>query len=158
MTSLNTYIRPFEIKSLSDTGEFEGYASTYTPDNHRDLIMPGAFQSTLQKWQKKHAFPPLLWQHQTHQPIGRFETLVENDQGLHAKGHLLRGLRQADEAYALLKTKAISGLSIGFRPIISRYDARQKVRKIFQVDLAEVSVVSLPANPEARVYQIKSLF
>ena len=154
---LNIRTTPIILKSLSQERDFEGYASTYTPDNQRDLIMPGAFKASLARWKQKQMLPPLLWQHQTNKPIGIWHSLVEDAKGLYATGRLLLNVAQAKEAYSLLKNRAISGLSIGFQPVISRYDVARKVRKIFKVHLVEISVVTLPANPHACIHQVKSM-
>ena len=146
--------RPFEIKSLSTDGTFEGYASTYQVDSVRDQILPGAFRHTLSHWQSRNTWPLLLWQHHVDQPIGKWTSMTEDARGLKATGTLLLDIPKAREAYTLIKAGALDGLSIGFRPTVARMCPQTRVRKIYQVDLVEVSLVTLPANDGARIQRI----
>ncbi len=153
---------PFEIKSLgtltkddgSETGVFEGMASTFgNVDLDGDIIAPGAFKGA------KAAKVKMLWQHDSRQPIGVWETLEETDKGLRVKGQLILEVQQAAEAFALLKGGAIDSLSIGFRvpPNGSVFDEAQGKRLITKINLWEVSIVSFPSNPKARISRVKSI-
>lgn len=148
---------PVEIKSMEEDGHFSGYASTYTPDRHKDVMVPGAFRGSLNAWRQDKKWPPLLWQHDAHVPLGLWRHMKEDHRGLFVVGQLLLDAPKAREIYAFLKKGAFCGLSIGFRSLVSRYDAAQQLRKIFQVDLMEISIVTLPANPKAGIHHIKSL-
>jgi len=148
---------PLELKALSCEGVFEGYASTYdNKDSHQDVMRPGAFRRTLSQFRSQKKWPHLLWQHKQDEPLGMFEDIIENPKGLYVVGRLLLELQRAREAYALMKQGIISGLSIGFYPVLSRYQAAQKARHIFQVNLVEISLVTIPANAKARVHHVKS--
>jgi HK97 family phage prohead protease len=147
--------RSFEMKMLDPLGHFMGYASTYGVDTQRDQMMPGAFTHSLQQWQQKGKFPLLLWHHRLDEPIGFWKRIQEDAIGLYVEGQLMMDLQRAREVYTLIKSKILEGLSIGFQPLISRFDSRQRVRKIYQVNLIEISVVTLPANTEARVINLK---
>lgn len=150
--ALERSVCPLEVKSLEAQGSFCGYASVFhVTDWCRDQVLPGAFEATLKDWQKKGKWPFLLWQHQLDQPIGYWTHLQEDEKGLWVKGQLLLELQQAREAYALMKAGVLEGLSIGFKPIVAKKDAGQRIRKIFQVALVEVSLVTVPANPEATI-------
>ena len=65
-------------------------------------------------------------------------------------------LQRAREALALLRDKALDGLSIGFRTLKSRMDDKKDVRLLLEVDLWEVSLVTFPMQPEARIATFKS--
>lgn len=149
---------PFEVKHLAASGEFTGYASTYHVDSQKDQIMPGAFGHTLKQWEKKGKLPLLLWHHRIDEPIGFWKKMTEDDNGLYVEGQLIMDLQRAREAYMLMKAKILGGLSIGFQPIISRFDPRERIRKIYQMNLMEISIVSLPANEEAYVSSLKHEF
>ena len=146
----------FEVKSLSSEGFFEGYASTYHIDKHGDMIRPGAFRHTLKHWRQAGKWPLLLWQHDMKTPLGAFTYMEENNHGLLVRGLLELEVQAAREAYVLLKKRIISGLSIGFENVLSRFNPQKRVREIFQVKLREVSIVTLPANPMAGVACIKA--
>ena len=65
------------------------------------------------------------------------------------------GVARAREVHALMKTGALDGLSIGFRTIRARQDAKTGVRRILEADLWEISVVTFPMLPSARISNVK---
>lgn len=141
------------LKSLDDAGRFAGYASVFdVVDSQRDIIVRGAFAQTLKG---RIGGIKLLWQHQQDEPIGVFDNLFEDMHGLYVEGRLLLDIQRAREAYALLKTGAISGLSIGYSPVRYHIDADTGVRVLSQVDLWEVSLVTFAANEAAGVTVVK---
>ncbi len=120
-----------------------------------DIVAPGAFKDSI----RDPAKVKLLWQHDSAQPIGTWRELRETPEGLEAKGHLLLGVQKGDEAHQLLKAGALDGLSIGFRIPKggSAFDKDSGIRTITKADLWEVSLVTFPANPKARVSRVKML-
>ncbi|HFC8836764.1 TPA: HK97 family phage prohead protease [Neisseria subflava] len=149
---------PLEIKSVSETGVFSGYGSVFhNEDSYGDVVRPGAFKKSLAEWAKKGRLPPMLWQHDRREPIGVFTKMVEDEKGLFVEGRLLiDDIPQARAAYALLKEKALGGMSIGYREILIEQDHDEKVTNLLELDLWEVSVVTFPANEEATVDNVKS--
>lgn len=146
----------WQLKELSSSGYFLGYASVFaTRDDHNEIVERGAFKKTLQRWQQRASAPAMLWMHDPSRPIGRWRTLAEDEVGLHAEGQLALRTCQGMEAYELLKLGAINGLSIGYRVVGSRYDAVRRARILSDVDLIEISLVTFPANPAARVRAVK---
>jgi HK97 family phage prohead protease len=93
----------------------------------------------------------MLWQHDPTSPIGVWEVCVEDETGLWLEKRLLPSVRQAAEAITLIEAGAIHGLSIGYRIIRHRKDQFSDVRHLLEIDLVEVSIVSLPANAQARI-------
>jgi HK97 family phage prohead protease len=145
----------FHVKSLDEAGYFSGYASVFNVvDQQRDVVMPGAFAYALQTMKPGHV--KLLWQHTWSEPIGVIERLFEDAQGLYIEGRLLLDIARAREAHALLKAGAMSGLSIGYSPVKTRIEPDTGVRQLLEVDLWEISLVTLPANPLATVTVVKS--
>lgn len=138
---------PLEIKSVSETGVFSGYGSVFhNEDSYGDVVRPGAFKKSLAEWAKKGRLPPMLWQHDRREPIGVFTKMVEDEKGLFVEGRLLiDDIPQARAAYALLKEKALGGMSIGYREILIEQDHDEKVTNLLELDLWEVSVVTFPA-------------
>lgn len=149
---------PLEIKSVSETGVFSGYGSVFhNEDSYGDVVRPGAFKKSFAEWAKKGRLPPMLWQHDRREPIGVFTKMVEDEKGLFVEGRLLiDDIPQARAAYALLKEKALGGMSIGYREILIEQDHDEKVTNLLELDLWEVSVVTFPANEEATVDSVKS--
>lgn len=153
--------RPFEIKSLEQDGSFAGYGSVFgNTDLYGDVVMPGAFSKSLAKWKAKGEFPPILWQHRSDQPIGPFTSMTEDEKGLFVEGQLLvKDVQQAREAYALIKAKAIKGMSIGYDVDEDGfdYDAAHGIMKLTAVNLWEISIATFPANTAATITDVKEI-
>lgn len=141
----------------ADDGSIEGYASVFgVKDNWDDIIVPGAFLATLNAHKSAGTMPAMLWQHEDDKPIGIWQEMVEDARGLRVKGQLALETVRGKEAHALLKLGAINGLSIGFISKTWSYDVDADVRTLTEVDLWEVSLVTFPANQDARVTSVKS--
>lgn len=100
--------------------------------------------------------PKMFWQHNPSEVIGKWTEAKEDNQGLYLKGRVNMGVQRGREALALLKGGDIDGLSIGYR--IKRYEADPDsgVWYLKELDLREVSVVSIGANDNATVTSVKS--
>lgn len=147
----------WEVKRLHESGAFAGYASVFhVVDGQRDVVMPGAFRKSLAARAKREHAVKLLWQHAPQEPVGVFTELREDEVGLYAEGRLLLDVQRAREAYSLLKSGALDGLSIGFKVQESEVDPHTGVRRILEAELLEISLVTFPANREARVISVKS--
>ena len=92
----------------------------------------------------------MLWQHDPAEPIGIWDEVREDAHGLYVKGRLLADVRRAREAVALIEAGAIEGLSIGYRTVRATKDAEGR-RRLSELELWEVSLVTFPMLPEARV-------
>lgn len=149
----------FEIKEVEETGIFKGYGSTFggKPDAHGDVVMPGAFSSTLEAGGHNGTGVAMLWQHRSDEPIGTWLELAEDKKGLKVVGQLIREVPTGDKAYHLLKKKALNGLSIGYDAIIKEYDDKKKIRYLKEIDLWEISLVTFSANTRARITVVKMI-
>ena len=149
---------PLEVKAIDESGTFEGYAAVFgNVDAWDDIIVAGAFKATLKEHRGKKTMPALLWQHDSREPIGVWESMAEDDHGLFVKGRLLRAdVQKAAEAYALLQAGALSGMSIGYYARDYSVDEKTWIRTIKKIDLLEASLVTFPANESARVTGVKS--
>ncbi len=140
---------PIEVKFARQSGEFGGFATIYGEvDQQDDVIFRGAYTATLQKC---GAVRPLLWQHRPTEPIG-VVTLTDNAVGLWAQASLSLEVRRAREAAALIDAGATTGLSIGFRTVAA---VKGSPRRLTEIDLLEVSLVTFPAADNARVSMVK---
>ena len=150
---------PLKIKSVSETGEFEGYGSVFgVEDSYSDVVVKGAFQKSLAAWAEKGRMPSMLWQHKMSEPIGIYTEMKEDDHGLYVKGRLLiDGDDLAKRAHAHAKAGSLGGLSIGFILKDWEYDSQKGVYLLKEIDLWEVSLVTMPANDEARISEVKSM-
>ncbi|MCG2575193.1 HK97 family phage prohead protease [Acinetobacter sp. ME22] len=150
---------PLEIKSVSETGEFEGYGSVFgVEDSYGDAVMKGAFLRSLTEWTAKGRLPSMLWQHKMSEPIGIYTEMKEDEHGLYVKGRLLIDDDPlAKRAYAHLKAGSLGGLSIGYILRDYEYDKSLGIYKLKDIDLWEVSLVTFPANEEAQVTNVKTM-
>jgi hypothetical protein len=146
-----------KIKSLSETGEFEGYGSVFgVKDSYSDIVVKGAFARSLANWKEKGGLPAMLWQHKTDEPIGIYTEMSEDENGLVLKGRLLIDDDPlAKRAYAHLKAGSIKGLSIGYSLNDYDYDPEKDAFILKDIDLWEVSLVTFPANEAAQIVDVK---
>lgn len=136
---------PLELRA-SGEGEVEGYASTWdTLDSYGDRVQRGAFAKSLASGRKTR----LLWQHDMTEPIGIPLALYEDHKGLYGKWKIVP-TTTGTKARELIKHELLDGLSIGFVPVDAEYQ-HDGVRLLKEVQLFEVSVVTLPANEDARI-------
>lgn len=143
-----------DLKSVSDDGIFEGYASLFdAEDLSRDIIAPGAFRESLAR--KGPHGVRLLFQHRPDEPIGVWDELKEDRRGLFARGRLTTDVGRAREVLSLMRAGAIDGLSIGFRALKAHRDRARGIRRIEKADLWEISIVTFPMLPGARIRSVK---
>jgi hypothetical protein len=145
------------LKALGDDGSFAGYGSVFgVADAFADVVAPGAFTRSLAEHASLGTLPAMLWQHDSRQPIGVWSALREDAVGLQVAGRLALKTPGGAAAYELLKLGAVNGLSIGYVTITSKIDETTRRRHLLEVDLWEVSLVTFPANPRARVTAVKA--
>lgn len=143
-----------EIKSLEDR-EFEGHGSIFgNEDLGGDVVLKGAFARSLAQYREKGNMPQMFWMHDPSRVAGKWLDMREDDSGLRVKG-VLADTPLGNEIRTLLKMDAVKGLSIGYRTIDDDFDSDGR-RLLKEVELWEVSVVSLPMNPLAQVAHAKS--
>ena len=143
-----------EVKAL-ENGEFEGLGSTFgNIDLGGDIVVPGAFKRSLAQHRKDGTMPGMFWMHDPSQVPGVWQEMQEDDEGLRVKGELAP-TQLGTETRTLLQMKAVRGLSIGFVANDVGFDDDGN-RLLKEIDLWEVSVVSLAMNPLARVEAAKA--
>jgi HK97 family phage prohead protease len=136
--------------AIAPDGSVEGYASLFGEiDQARDMVMPGAFAASLRKRGVRRV--PMLFQHDPSEPVGVWLELHEDMHGLYARGRLIPEVVRARELLALLEAGTADGLSIGFRTVKGRLDPKTRIRKLEAIDLWEISIVTFPLLPEARL-------
>ena len=150
--SLQFLERPFEVKSVSDKGVFTGYASVFGElDSYRDVVMPGAFLKSLANdFAGKGRKVPMLWQHNSRQPIGIYDNIREDAHGLYVEGFCNMEVQQGRECHSLMKQGALTGLSIGFNTVTETWKNDEALRELVEVKLWEISPVTFPAGDSAR--------
>ncbi len=160
---------PFHKDEVDDSGKFKGYGSVFggKPDSYRDIIANGAFKKSISKGGRNGSGVAMLYQHNSEQPLGVWESITEDSKGLVVEGQIAVETQLGHDVHILMKMGAIKGLSIGWdfprgkdgMPVKGSYDFDQstKTRTLNQIDLWEVSPVTFPAQTRARITGVKSL-
>jgi HK97 family phage prohead protease len=142
------------IGKVAADGSFSGYASLFGRlDLAKDIVAPGAFSGSIRD--RGVAGVRMLYQHDPALPIGVWTELREDGRGLFVRGRLTMAAAKAREVFALMREGALDGLSIGFRATRTRRDPVTGHRHILEVDLQEISVVTFPMLPGARVARLE---
>ena len=146
---------PMSFKQINKNGSFEGYASLFNEkDMGGDIVMRGAFAKSLEERGSKGI--RMLFQHDPAEPIGVWREIREDLRGLFVRGQLLPDVARAREVLSLMREGALDGLSIGFRTIKGRSDKARKLRRLHEIDLWEISIVTFPMLANARINKVKS--
>ena len=136
------------VKEVGDQGIFAGTANVYNiKDLAGDIILSGTFAESIASKSRL----PLLHEHEY--AIGVVD-VAETENGIECIGQLALETTLGKDVYALMKMGAISGLSIGFLPTAWTWEGDTRI--ISKGTLLEVSAVAVPANPEARVAEVKA--
>jgi len=146
---------PFEVKELTASGAIEGLLAGFGDvDNGGDKLLAGCFTKSL----ASRAQPlPMLLCHDQRRPIGAWHEWQERDDGLHVKGAIALETRDGQEAHALVKTGALTGLSIGWKAKEGVVDRKAMVRTISAADIHEGSLVPCPMHSRTRITSVKSI-
>lgn len=143
-----------ELKSI-DARQFQGHGSVFSNrDLGGDIVVPGAFRRSLARHKAEGTRPLMFWMHKPDHVPGVWEEIKEDEGGLFVRGELV-DTQLGNEMRTLLKHKAVRGLSIGYRPVEVDYDVDGN-RLLKEIDLWEVSIVSMAMNPLARVEAAKA--
>jgi HK97 family phage prohead protease len=145
------YHQPEAGLVLTDGSLVKGYASLFGKrDQGGDVVVKGAYSGSLKRLTAAGRAVKMLWQHDPTQPIGVWDEVREDATGLWVKGRILTEVEKGREAAALLTAGAIDGLSIGYRTVKAERDGKGQ-RLLQELELWEVSLVTFPMLPEARV-------
>lgn len=150
--ALETKFRRFDGElALKDGAVIAGHASLFeAADQGGDVVQKGAYAASLARLKREGVGVKMLWQHDPTRPIGVWDEVGEDERGLFVKGRLLLEVQAAREAHALLQAGAIDGLSIGYRTLRSEKGVGGR-RLLHEIELWEVSLVTFPMLPQARV-------
>ncbi|MDR3290286.1 MAG: HK97 family phage prohead protease [Rickettsiales bacterium] len=149
MQNKNSFL---ELKYFNNFGKICGYASVFNiEDSYNDIILPSAFKNTL----LQDGDIKMLWQHDITKPIGYFDVIREDDIGLYIEGQILLNTMEGKNAFELIKTKSVSGLSIGYFAIDFSYTKDNK-RVLKEIELKEISIVTFPANKHSKITYFKN--
>ena len=155
---METKFLPMNVKSSGEDDNpryrmVEGYGSVFgNKDSYNDVIVPGAFADSIANKE-----PKMAWQHDFGTLVGRWDEYREDENGLFLKGRIATRTEKGAEAAELVEMGALTGLSIGFNTVREEMDRETGVRRLLEIDLWEVSFVTVPANSAANVTNIKSI-
>ncbi|KIN60744.1 Phage prohead protease [Sulfitobacter noctilucae] len=140
-----------EVAEVEGGTEISGYASLFgAVDQGGDLVEAGAYGVSLKAVKAAGRKIKMLWQHDPTQPIGVWDEVREDAKGLFVKGRILSSVEKGREAAALIAAGAIDGLSIGYRTVKASKNTKGQ-RLLSELELWEVSLVTFPMLPSARV-------
>lgn len=143
----------FSIKSdaSSDSSVYiEGYASTNDVDRHGDVVPSSVWEKGIQNYLRN---PVILAYHDHSQPIGRMVEYKGDSKGLWIKARVSSAAKQ----FSLIKDGILSAFSIGFRVLDAEYNSAAEVFLIKELELVEISVVSVPANQNS-LFELSKAF
>lgn len=144
-------------------GQFDALVSVFgNVDAYGDVVMPGAFSRTLKEWEASGYKIPVYWGHQMSDPdfnIGEIVSAVETERGLQVRAQLDLDSPKAAQVYRLLKGGRVKEFSFGYSVRDASWADQdgQEVYQLHDVDLYEVSVVPVGANPETELQSVKTL-
>lgn len=146
---------PFEMKETSQDDEFfyfKGYGSTFgNVDQGDDMVVEGAFTNTI----KETELLPVLWQHNSREPVGIYSELKEDNHGLFVEGKMpLDDDFVKGRVIPQMKIGSIKKLSIGYSVVDSEYAGN--VRMLKELKLHEISLVTFPMNTSADITSMKT--
>lgn len=145
----------FNLENADETGEFSGHAAVFdVVDDGNDIIEKGAFTKTI-----KEDFDriKILSQHNDCDlPIGKPLELREDEKGLLIRGKI-SDTQKGRDIKTLLKDGVLNELSIGYDAVVFDYDSQTGIRRLKELRLWEVSIVTWGMNQEAKVDEVKSL-
>lgn len=147
-----------EVKAAGASAEkpfkIAGYANTSTKDRTGDIVLPEAWAKGIENYRKN---PVLLYQHDHSKPIGKSETVRVDKKGIFIEGSVSEAAEKLHGVKTLIKDGALKSFSVGFRVKDADYDRNSDTFIIKDVELLEISVVSVPANQES-LFSIKKSF
>ena len=165
--------RPPQARGVLEDGTFTGYGSVFNvEDGGGDIVMPGAFAKSLAAHRQRGTSVKLLWQHDPGEPIGVWTDLREDSHGLVCTGKVFTDFDRGRQALSLMRAGAIDGLSIGYECKVWEMQAGEGeahapgpagypglptggTRRLMEIDLWEVSVVTFPMNQDSRISTVR---
>ena len=145
----------FELENSDESGEFSGYAAVFgNRDSGDDIIEKGAFSKTIRE--DFDRIKILALHNDCWLPVGRPLELREDERGLFIRGKISDTAKGRD-IQTLMKDGVLNELSIGYDAVEFDYDSEQGVRRLKEIKLWEVSIVTWAMNDQAKIDEVKSL-
>ena len=156
MNKLFHIYSPLEVKSSKKTKrgfKIAGYANTVDKDRAGDIISASAWAKGVDNYRKN---PVLLYQHDHSKPIGRVKKISVDKKGIYVEAEVSDAAENLHGVQTLIRDGALKSFSVGFMVKDGRYDRSTDSTVITDVELHEISVVSVPCNQESLFSMRKS--
>jgi len=156
MSKKTLYLDSMEIKSTEQSKglSISGYANTVSRDRTGDVIVPSAWTKGAQEYLKN---PVLLLQHKHDQPIGKVTKMRLDNKGIHVEADISEAAEKQYGTRTLVRDGALKAFSVGFRPKRARYDRKTDTTYITELELLEISIVSVPCNQDS-LFSVRKSF
>lgn len=144
---------PFELKAVeTDTKSkhgrrfVRGFASTKDLDRGDEIVDPAAFIGTKDQFMKN---PVVLFNHDIDKPVGKITVFEIQEKGLFVEAEFVAGVPDAENVWKLIDSGVLRSFSIGYRPKLIEFNTEDDTMTIKDLELFEISVVTVPMNAEA---------
>ena len=158
MTNKTLYLNSsFETKALkkgSKSLKIAGYANTTAKDRSGDVVTAEAWAKGVENFRRN---PVMLYQHKHDAPIGRIDKIQVDKKGIFVEGSVSDAAEKLHGIQTLIKDGALKSFSVGFRVKDGKYNREDDSMTITDVELLEISVVSVPCNQDS-LFSIRKSF
>ncbi len=152
---IDSFITKAESKKDADGNlKIAGYANTIDKDRQGDIVLPSAWAKGVDNYR---ANPVLLFQHQADKPIGRINKMRVDQKGLYIEATVSKAAESQHSIQTLIKDKVLKGFSVGFRVKDQKFDRNTEASTITDLELMEISIVSIPANANS-LFSVRKSF
>ncbi len=150
----NIIFKQSPIGELLDADEYAGIVKGYgsyfgNKDSDNDIIIKGAYKKTIAENGNRVKY---LYQHNMMQPIGKMKEMYEDEKGLVFVAEIAK-TQLGKDVVELMKSGVLTENSVGIMPI--QKENKNGYREISEVKLYEISAVTLAANEEAKILDVK---
>jgi HK97 family phage prohead protease/HK97 family phage major capsid protein len=139
----------FEAKAVSKGNKslkIAGYANTTAKDRAGDIVTAEAWAKGVENFRRN---PVMLYQHKHDCPIGRFDSITVDKKGIYVEGNVSEAAEKNYGIHTLIKDGALKSFSVGFRVKDGKYNSKDDTMLITDVELLEISIVSVPCNQDS---------
>ena len=151
---LNSSFETKAVKKGSKSLKIAGYANTITKDRAGDVVTAQAWAKGVENYRRN---PVLLYQHKHDAPIGRVDKITVDKKGIFVEAAVSEAAERNQGIQTLIRDGALKSFSVGFRVKDGKYNREDDSMMITDVELMEISVVSVPCNQDS-LFSIRKSF
>ena len=151
---LNSSFETKAVKKGSKSLKIAGYANTITKDRAGDVVTAQAWAKGVENYRRN---PVLLYQHKHDAPIGRVDKITVDKKGIFVEAAVSEAAERNQGIQTLIRDGALKSFSVGFRVKDGKYNREDDTMMITDVELMEISVVSVPCNQDS-LFSIRKSF